>query len=65
MVQNNSLGNYGTINRVGSTNNGRVVYEIKDGTGTAAGKISVAQTQCDIFERSYNEMMAAAPEMQK
>ena len=65
MIQNPSINNYGSINKIGSTNNGRVIYEVKDGNGATAGKLSVAQPQCDIFERSYNEMMAAAPETQK
>ena len=65
MIQNSSLNNYGSINKIGTTNEGRVVYEVKDEKGKSAGKLSVAQPQCDIFERSYNEMMTAAPETQK
>lgn len=58
------MSNYGSINKIGNTNNGRVIYEVKDSTGSTAGKISVAQPQCDVFERSYNDMMTAAPAMQ-
>jgi len=64
MIQNASVNNYGSINKIATTNNGRVVYEVKDSTGATAGRISVAQPQCDIFEHSYNDMMEAAPAMQ-
>ena len=64
MIQNTGFSDYGTINKIGSAN-GRVIYEVKDGKGETAGKLSVAQPQSDIFERSYNEMMAAAPETQR
>lgn len=68
MVQNvssQSVGNYGSINKIGSTENGRVVYQVTDGAGQVAGKLSVAQKDCDTFEKSYKDMMEAAPKLQE
>lgn len=55
----------GNINRVGTTQNGRVVYELVDGTGKVAGKISVGQQHVDTFERSYKTITEIAPKIQK
>ena len=68
MVQ--SIGNvtpqkYGSIDRIGTKENGRVVYQITDTNGKVSGKMSVAAKDCDVFEKSYSEMMIAAPKMQK
>ena len=67
MVQNVSTqqpNNFGVINRIGTTNNGRVIYQVVDKSGKIAGKMSVAQRDCDTFERSYSQIMRAAPKMQ-
>ncbi len=67
MVQNlsNSAPNgYGSINRIGMTENGRVVYQVVDGTGQAAVKMSVNPRDCDKFEKSYRDIMASAPKLQ-
>ena len=58
MVQNISAQNpngFGTINRIGMTENGRVIYQIIDGSGAQAIKMSVAPKDCDSFEKSYRE----------
>ena len=57
--------NYGTINKIGTTENGRSVYQISDGTGKIAGRLSVAAKDCDTFEKSYETILNAAPKLQK
>ena len=66
MVQNvtTSPNGYGAVNRIGMTNNGRVVYQVVDPTGKEAGKMSVAQRDADTFEKSYRTMMESAPKLQ-
>lgn len=61
-AQTNGLG---SVNRIGTTNDGRVLYQVTDPTGQATGKLSVAQKDCDVFEKSYNDMMETAPKIQK
>lgn len=68
MVQN--VGNqaqnpYGSINKLGINNEGRVVYQITDPTGKEAGKMSIAQADCDVFEKSYRDIMESVPKLQK
>lgn len=63
MVQN--VASYGSINKIGSTENGRVIYQITDSSGQIAGKMSIPQNQCDIFEKSYKDIMETAPNIQK
>lgn len=66
MVQNVSNQNpYGSIDRVGMTQDGRVVYKVTDGNGEIAGGLSVAQKDCDMFERSYRDVMEAAPKLEQ
>lgn len=55
----------GTINRIGNTQDGRGIYEIKDPTGKQTGKISIAAKDCDTFEKSYNDLMEAGPKLQE
>lgn len=68
MVQNvasagsNSMG---TITRIGNCDGGRCIYEIKNGEGKVAGKMSVAQQDCDKFEKAYNDLKEAAPKLQQ
>ena len=65
MVQayNGNQNSYGSINKIGTTNEGRVVYQVTDQSGQNAGKISIAPQHSDIFERSYNDMMSSAPQI--
>ena len=68
MVQNvNMQGNspFGTIDKIGTTENGRSVYQISDGSGKVAGRVSVAGKDCDTFEKSYETIINAAPKLQK
>lgn len=63
--QNQTANNYGSINRIGTTNDGRVVYQVVDGEGNNTAKLSVAQRDRDTFEKSYRTIMASAPKMQR
>ncbi len=68
MVQNVSSqpqNSYGSISKVGTTQDGRVVYKVTDANGQVAGGLSVAQKDCDKFERSYKDVMEAAPKLEK
>lgn len=63
--QNPSANGYGSINRIGRTNDGRVVYQVVNPEGKEVGKMSVAQSDSDTFEKSYSTIMASAPKMQR
>lgn len=63
--QTQSPNGYGSINRIGRTDNGRVVYQVVDAEGKEAAKMSVAQRDSDTFEKSYKTIMVSAPKMQK
>lgn len=62
---NNLQNSFGTINRVGYTENGRAIYSLVDGEGSVAGKLTIPQNQCDVFEKSYQDIKDVAPKMQK
>lgn len=67
MVQNinNQTNPYGAINKIGITDNGRAIYQVIDGEGKFAGKMSIPQKDCDIFEKSYKDIIDTAPKLQK
>lgn len=68
MVQNLSSASsslQGSINRVGTTDNGRVIYQVSDADGNYTGKLSVNQNQADVFEKTYHDLMESAPAMEK
>lgn len=68
MIQNAGLSNqnqYGAINKLGMTSEGRVAYQVVTPDGQVAGKLSIAPNDCDRFERSYNDIMEAAPKLEK
>ncbi len=54
----------GAVTRVGNTQDGRAVYQLSNPNGEVAN-ISIAQKDCDKFEKSFNEMMRLTPELQK
>lgn len=56
---------YGSIQRAGTTENGRVLYRVMDSEGKEAGGLSVASTDTDKFEKAYKDIMDAAPKIQK
>ena len=61
-VQKNN--DFGNVKRVGETSNGRVIYQIADADGKVAGKVSIANKDCDIFEKSYRDIEEVAPKLQ-
>ena len=68
MAQNISMQSnqgYGAIKRVGRTQDGRIVYQATEPNGKVAGHISIAQKDCDLFEKSYRDIMESAPKIQK
>lgn len=68
MVQNvsSSASNaYGSVSRVGTTENGRAIYQVVDPEGSVAGKMTIPIEQVDVFEKSYNDLMETAPKIQK
>lgn len=68
MVQNvtsKGLSNFGTIERIGQTDSGRGVYKVTSPDNNSVGKISVAASDIALFEKSYNDMLEAAPKMQE
>ena len=67
MVQNLSTqtqNQYGTINKIGTTAEGRIVYQIDDPKKQQSLRMSVAAKDCDTFEKSYKQIMESAPKMQ-
>lgn len=63
-VQNQNPNGFGGISRIGTTDNGRVIYQVVDSSGQKALKMSVAQKDSDTFERSYNTIMQNGPKLQ-
>lgn len=56
---------YGAINRIGMTQEGRVVYQVVGSDGKEAGRMTVPQNQAGAFEQSYRTMIKNAPKMQE
>ena len=56
---------YGSINKVGTTADGRVIYQVNDPTGRVAGRLSVPVKDCDTFEYSYKKVIEVAPKLQE
>ena len=61
MTISNNLG--GTVNRVGTTDDGRGIYQMTEVTGEPLGRFSVAQKDCDTFERSFRQIIENAPKV--
>ena len=63
----NSIGNnsYGNIQRIGISNDNRVIYKVIDSQGKDAGKMSVAREDADKFEKSYIDIMSTAPKIRE
>ena len=66
MVQNvnNQNNNYGSIARVGTTQEGRAIYELVQPNGQIAGKMTIPQADCDRFEKAYQDIVSGAPKME-
>lgn len=69
MVQNVSAqsqtNQFGTITKLGTTQNGRIIYQITDAEGTVSNKLSVSQAHSDTFEKSYQSIIENASKMQQ
>ena len=68
MVQNLSgqtQSQFGTINRVGMTKEGRAVYQVTSADGHQAVNVSIPAQDCDRFEKAYNDMMTSAPKVEE
>ena len=63
-INNQQIPGFGSINRIGQTQDGRVVYSVRDPEGNEGGKLSVNSLDVDAFEKSYNKMMNAVPKLQ-
>ena len=55
---------FGTVERIGETQNGRALYKLTDSDGKSAGKLTIPLEQVDTFESSYNEILDIAPKIQ-
>ncbi|MBR1373783.1 hypothetical protein IJ556_04960 [bacterium] len=56
---------YGSIKRKWTLPNGRISYAVTDSAGKPAGSYSVPQNQCDIFEKSYSDIVSSASEIKQ
>lgn len=64
MVQPVGISNqFGTVNRLGQTEDGRVVYKIGDEQNSKT--VSVASKDVDVFEKSYNDIITTLPKLQE
>ena len=66
MVQSigiNQENSFGTVKRIGENNNGRIVYELTSPEGNVTNKVSISQQDCDIFEKSYEDIKEVSPKI--
>ena len=56
---------FGNVQKIGSTQNGRIVYRVIDSKGEEAGRLTVPQNEVDTFESAYRDIMDTAPKIQK
>jgi hypothetical protein len=64
-IENNNNSPYGRVYKIGYMKNGRVVYQVVDGNGKNAGKMSIPLKDCDVFEKSYQDILSTAPKLQE
>ncbi len=53
-----------SINKIGTTPEGRTIYEIKDAKGNG-GKLTINSVDCDTFEKSYNDFLEYGPKLEE
>lgn len=64
MVQSIGMQNqFGTVSRLGQTEDGRIVYKIGD--ENVSKTVSVASKDADVFEKSYRDIVATVPKLQE
>lgn len=61
----NTANQYGSIAKLGTTTDNRVIYQISNANGEVANKLTVAQKDCDIFEKSFQTIIEVSPKIQK
>jgi len=64
----NSINNptsFGIVTKKGVAPDGRIIYSVAGADGKYAGALSVAQKDCDSFEKSYTNMLTGAAKLQK
>ncbi len=64
-VTNQGQNNYGAITKIGTSQDGRAIYQVNSPNGQVAGRLSVAAADCDKFEKSYQQIMEVAPKLQE
>ncbi|MBE7703613.1 MAG: hypothetical protein E7Z89_06140 [Cyanobacteria bacterium SIG28] len=65
IAQPNQQNKLGTIKRLGMTPDGRMVYQAISSDGEPIRKMSIAQKDCAVFEKSYADIVEVAPKLQK
>lgn len=65
ILANDTSNRYGTVKRVGNTDNGRVVYQVIEPKGTLVGNLTVPENQADIFEKSFEQVIRNAPKLEQ
>ena len=55
----------GTLQKVGASQDGRIIYKMVNPEGETQGHLSVAPKDCDKFEKSYNTIVENAHAVQK
>ncbi len=56
---------FGSVQRLGFSENGRVLYNVVDSNGKSAGKLTVPFNEADTFENAYNDILESAPKIQE
>lgn len=59
-----SVNAMGSINKIGKTPEGRVIYQLIEPNGKAGNKITVGAQNSDVFERSFQTITNVAPKLQ-
>lgn len=54
-----------SIDKVGTLDNGRVLYQVTDTNGKVTGKVSVPAKNSDVFEKSYNDIISNTPKVEE
>lgn len=65
MTQNIQTNSMVHVERVGMTQNGRVVYQIGSQDGKTAGIMTLPAQQCDSFEKAVDDLNKAAPKLEE
>ena len=64
MVQNVGNSGFGSITKVGQTPEGRCIYDVRNPKGEITTKLTIDHKDCDLFVKSYNDIMEVAPKLE-